>query len=87
LTADAERHPLPHASDVEKEVGLGRVRTVLPPAHAPSAGAKLSFSLVVSPLPRAAPSAASAPVAPRRLPPPDSRATTWLPLQGSETPS
>jgi hypothetical protein len=87
LTLMPQRRSLLHAPDVEEEVGSDHVRTMLLPARAPRADAKLSSPLVALPPPREAPSVAGVPVAPQRSPPPDSHAAAWLPLRGFAKPS
>jgi hypothetical protein len=56
----------PHALGVRKEADSGRGRMALQPSHTPSVGARRISPLAVPPLPRVAPSAAGAPVAPQR---------------------
>jgi hypothetical protein len=77
----------PHALSAGKEADLGRVRTVLPPARALSAGVRLSSPLVAPPPPPAAPLVVGALVAPRRSLPPGSRAAVWLQQQDSAMPA
>jgi hypothetical protein len=79
-------HPLPHGPDAKREVGSGRARMALLLVHALITGVKRNFLLVVLLLPRVAPSAADAPVSPRRSMPPDSRAATWLQRRGLRRP-
>jgi hypothetical protein len=56
-------------------------------ARAPSTGARLSSPLVVLLLPRVTASLVGALVAPRRSPPPGSRAAAWPQRQSSATPA
>jgi hypothetical protein len=76
----------PRALGAGKEVDSGRGRLALQPDRAPSAGARQSSPLVALPQPRVAPSAAGAPIVPRRLQAPRSCTTAWPQQQGSETP-
>jgi hypothetical protein len=77
----------PRASSAGKEMDSGRGRMALQPARAPSTGARRSSRLAVLLQLRAVPSAAGAPVAPRRLQALGSRAAAWPQRQDSGTPA
>jgi hypothetical protein len=71
LAADVVAPTLPRGPDAEREAGSSHARMVLLLAHAPNAGVKRSFPLVVLLPPRAVPSAADTPISPQRLLPVD----------------
>jgi hypothetical protein len=77
----------PRALNAGKEADSGCGRMVLLPARALSAGTTQSSPLVVLLLPRVAPSAVGALIAPRRSQHPGSRAAAWPQWRGSRTPA